>query len=297
MAVFIVLLGAFSYALSEIIYGYLCNNQFKNPITLTFFASIINFLFLPCIFFWGTPTLPPLTVIPAYVSLGIIMVLVQIPAYQAFKENDTSVVNCLWTLGKVILPFAAFIFLGEKLIWQQYLGFFLIIFSNIFLNFDTSAKSKLNLAFFLMLGCSLFNTASSVIEKYILNEDTNWINLIVYVNIFSTLITSLLLINKKIRTDIIKHTSAFSLCWKHFIGAEILSFIGHCCGIYALSRLPLVVKSALSSTESAFILVLSLFMIKVFKINLKEKVTKKDILRKIICFSFVILGIILSVKI
>ena len=296
MAVFIVLFGAFSYALSEIIYGYLCNNQFKNPVTLTFFASIINFLFLPCIFFWGLPTLPPLNVIPAYISLGIIMVLVQIPAYQAFKENDTSVVNCLWTLGKVILPFAAFIFLGEKLTWQQYLGFFLIIFSNIFLNYDVSAKSKLNLAFFLMLGCSLFNTASSVIEKYILNEDTNWINLIVYVNVFSAVITSLLLLNKNFRIDIIKHASVFSSCWKYFIGAEVLSFIGHCSGIYALSKLPLVTKSALSSTESVFILMLSLFMIKIFKINLKEKIAKKDILRKIICFSIVILGIILSAK-
>ena len=296
MSVFIVLFGAFSYALSEIIYGYLCNNQFKNPVTLTFFASIINFLFLPLIFFWGIPTIPPLNVIPAYIALGIIMVLVQIPAYQAFKENDTSVVNCLWSLGKVILPFAAFLFLGEKLSWHQYLGFFLIIFSNIFLNFDASAKSKLNLAFFLMLGCSLFNTACSVIEKYILNEDTNWINLIVYVNIFSTMVTSLLLLNKKIRTDIVKHTPVFTLCWKHFIGAEILSFIGHCCGIYALSKLPLVVKSALSSTESAFILVLSLFMIKVLNFNLKEKVNKKDILRKFICFSFVIIGVILSAK-
>ena len=296
MAIFIVLFGAFSYALSEIIYGYLCNNQFKNPVTLTFFASIINFLFLPLIFFGGMPSIPPLNVIPAYLALGIIMVLVQIPAYQAFKENDTSVVNCLWTLGKVILPLAAFIFLGEKLAWQQYLGFFLIIFSNVFLNFDASAKSKLNLAFFLMLGCSLFNTASSVIEKYILNEDTNWINLIVYVNIFSTLITSLMLLKKNIRVDIIKHTTVFSACWKHFIGAEILSFIGHCCGIYALSGLPLVVKSALSSTESAFILVLSLFMIKILKFNLKEKVEKKDIYKKIICFSVVIIGIILSAQ-
>lgn len=95
IAVFIVLLGAFSYALSEIIYGYLCNNQFKNPITLTFYASIINFIFLPFIFLWGLPTLPPLDVVPAYLALGLISLLVQIPAYQAFKENDTSVVNCL----------------------------------------------------------------------------------------------------------------------------------------------------------------------------------------------------------
>lgn len=296
MAVFIVLLGALGYALSEIIYGYLCNNQLKNPVTLTFYASIINFIFLPLILFWGFPTLPPLNVIPAYLALGLISLLVQIPAYQAFKENDTSVVNCLWTLGKVILPFVAFLFLGEKLSWIQYLGFFLIIISNVFLNFDSSQKSKLNLAFFLMLGCSLFNTASSVIEKYILNEDTNWINLIVYVNIFSTVMTSFLLLNRKCRADIKNNIQMFIICWRHFIGAEILSFMGHCCGIYALSRLPLVVKSALSSTESAFILVLSLFMIKVFKINLKEKVTKKDILRKIICFFIVILGIILSAK-
>jgi len=296
MAVFVVLFGAFSYALAAIVYGYLCNNQFKNPITLTFFASIINFLFLPLIFFWGLPTLPPPNAIPAYVALAIIMILVQIPAYQAFKENDTSVVNCLWSLGKVILPLAAFIFLGEKLAWQQYLGFLLIVFSNIFLNIDASAKSRLNLAFFLMLGCSLLNTANSVIEKYILNTDTNWINLIVYVNIFSTLITFLLLLNKNIRTDIIKHKSVFALCWKHFVSAEILSFVGHCCGIFALSRLPLVVKSALSSTEPAFILVLSIFMIKVLHIDLKEKITQKDVARKIICFFIVLAGIVLSAQ-
>lgn len=296
MAVFIVLLGAFSYALSEIIYGYLCNNQFKNPITLTFYASIINFIFLPFILPWGLPTLPPLDVVPAYLALGLISLLVQIPAYQAFKENDTSVVNCLWTLGKVILPFAAFLFLGEKLSWVQYLGFFLIVFSNIFLNIDSSQKSKLNLAFFLMLGCSLFNTASSVVEKYVLNEDTNWINLIVYVNIFSTILTFFLLFNRKFRTDIKNNSRTFIICWRYFIGAELPSFIGHCCGIYALSELPLVVKSALSSTESAFILIISIFMIKVLKFKLKEKTNKKDILKKAICFSLVILGVVLSAK-
>lgn len=296
MAVFVVLFGAFSYALSAIIYGYLCNNQFKNPITLTFYTSIINFVFLPLILFWGLPTFPPLDVIPAYLALGLISLLVQIPAYRAFKENDTSVVNCLWTLGKVILPFAAFLFLGEKLSYLQYLGFFLIVFSNIFLNLDCSRKSKLNLAFFLMLGCSLLNTTSSIIEKYILKEDTNWINLIVYVNIFSTIMTSFLLLNNKWRADIKQSAQMFIVCWRHFIGAEILSFIGHCCGIYALSKLPLVVKSALSSTESAFILVLSIFMIKVLKFDLKEKTSRKDIVKKVICFSLVILGIILSAK-
>lgn len=76
----------------------------------------------------------------------------------------------------------------------------------------------------------------------------------------------------------------------------MLSFMGHCCGIYALSKLPLVVKTALSSTESAFILILSVFMIKVLKFNLKEKTNKKDILKKAFCFSLVILGVILSVK-
>lgn len=148
---------------------------------------------MPLILFWGYPTFPPLNVIPAYLALGVIMLLVQIPEYQAFKENDTSVVNCLWTLGKIILPFAAFLFLGEKLSWSQYLGFFL------------------------MLGCSLINTVSSVIEKYIITEDTNWINLSVYVNIFSTIMTSFLLFNRKCRTDIKSNAKPFIVCWKHFI--------------------------------------------------------------------------------
>lgn len=126
-----------------------------------------------------------------------------------------------------------------------------------------------------MLGCSLFNTTSGVIEKYVLNETTNWINLIVYVNIFSTVLTFLFLLNKDWRADITNNVKPFIICWKHFIGAEVLSFMGHCCGIYALSKLPLVVKSGLSSTESAFILVISIFMIKVLKINLKEKTDKK----------------------
>ncbi len=294
MAVLIMLLGAFSYALAAVVYGYLCNNQFKNPITLTFFTSIINFLFLPLILFWGFPTIPPIEVIPAYIALGIIMILVQIPAYQAYKENDTSIVNCLWTFGKIIIPAASFLFLGERLNWWQYVGFFLIIFSNFFLNFDPSAKTKINLAFFLMLLCSLLNTSCSVIEKYILNTDINWINLIVYVNIFSTVISAFFLFNKTVRTDIIQNTSRFFGSWKQFIGAEILSFIGHATGIYALSKLPLVVKSGLSATESIFVLLICLFLIKVLKLDLKEKIDRKNTFKKIICFSVVIVGVVLS---
>ena len=73
-----------------------------------------------------------------------------------------------------------------------------------------------------------------------------------------------------------------------------MSFIGYCCGIYALSQLPLVIKSGLSSTQPIFILLISLFIIKVLKINLKEKIDKKSMLQKLICFSIVILGVVLS---
>lgn len=296
MAVFIVLFGAFSYALAEIIYSYLCNNRFKNPLVLTFYASITNFMFLPLILVWGTPTTPPVSVIIGYIGLGIISIWVQIPSYLAFRKNDASVVNCLWTLGKVILPAAAFLFLGERLSFAQYIGFFLIIFSNIFLNFDTSQKSKLNLAFFLMLGCSLLNTGSGVIEKYILNKDDNWINIVVYVNLISTAMTCMICLNTDLRKEIFTYGKVFKQSCKYLLGAEFLCFIGHCCGIYALSKLPLVIKSALASTESTFILLISIFMIKIFKIRLREKIGIRDILKKIICFMLVISGIVLTVK-
>ena len=45
-----------------------------------------------------------------------------------------------------------------------------------------------------------------------------------------------------------------------------------------------------------FILILSIFMIKILKFNLKEKTGKKDLLKKLIYFSLVILGVILSAK-
>ncbi len=287
-------LGAFVYALAAIVNSHICNAVIKSPLTITFYASVTNFLFLPFLLLFGTPSLPSQEAVPVYLLLAVFMVVMNVPTYQAFKENDASIVNCLWTLGKVLIPFMAFFFLDEKLSFLQYVGFFLIIFANLMLNFNPSAKLKLNNAFYLIAFASILGSCGLIMEKYLLMYDENWLNLIIYVNIFSVFISCAFLLRSKWRKDIKNSLPVFRKAWKYFGGAEMLSFAGHALGIWALAKLPAVVKESISSTEPVFVLIISILLILVLHIRIKENIRPANVLKKVVAFSLVAAGVVLS---
>ena len=281
------------FGIAVLIESRLANVTFKKPISMIFYVSLMNILFLPLLLLLGRPTLPTGEVFMYYSIIAAIGIAYLYPYYMAMKVIDTSIIAALFSLGQITIPIMSYFLLNEKLTLSQYIGFVIIVMSSIALSIKGKKIPKLNKAFYYMLFSAIIVSFSAVLEKYVLTIDDNWINLIFYPNFISGLIPFSFLLIKKWRKDIIKNFPPYRMKIRIFMLNEFICFIGAVCGIYALSGLSPTITKSIGATQPIFMIAISLFLLKKFNIPLKEKISRQIMLKKIFCFILIILGVIL----
>lgn len=227
--------------------------------------------------------------------LALVDVIYLYPYYTALKVIDTSIVGALFSLGQITIPVMSYFILNEKLGLTQYIGFILIIMASVALSIKGVKIPKLNRAFYYMLVASLLRAFYVVLEKYVLNEDGNWVNMAVYTSVFSGFIPFVLLFNKSCFNNIKKNFKPYIAKFRYFAVNEFFCFLGGACAIYGLSGLSPVVSVSIGATMPIFLLITSYLISKYFVVQLKEKLSIGVLMKKIFCFVLIILGIILVV--
>ena len=293
-ALLIAFLAPAFWAMSNVIDAHVSNNLVKRPDTLVFFYSMTNFLVIPFLLLLGTPAALPIALIP-YIFMGcLIEIVYQLPYFMALKRLETSISTALFSLGKIVTPLFAYIMVDETLSLPQYIGFVIIIVFNIILSFDPKEKFKLNTGFYLMLFVAIITTIQLVIYKRILME-LDWISTLFY-NVFFTMgIASFFLFRKACRQDVIYQAPRLLKRWKLFIANEAVGQMAQVAEIYAISLLPIVTFTGISDTQPLFVLLYGFLLYHLFKIQPQEKLSTQSILKKTICFIFIIGGIILVI--
>lgn len=292
---FIALLSPFFYAMAVLIESVLSNNTFKRQTTMIFYISLMNVVFLPLILVFGLPTIPTSYCICLYCVLALLDVVYMYPYYTALKVIDTSIVAALFSLGQIIVPMLSFIVLGEILNLHQYIGFTIIILSSVALSVKGTRIPKISRAFWYMVMSSLTISCRIILAKYVMNIDNNWINMVVYPNIISGIIPLGFLLFEKQRKDILRNFPPYLQKFKFFALNEFLCFSGLACSIFGLSKLSPVVSSGISSLEPIFLLAVGYTLSTCYNFVLKEKITRKILMKKLFCFVLIILGVILVV--
>ena len=289
MIYIIAFLSPLFYALSVLIESFLSLDIFKKPVTMCFYASLTNALFVPLMFYFGTPIWPKGYLWIVYTLLAIIDITYLCPYYIALKKTDTSVVSSLFAIGKIFVPLLSFCFLGDILTPLQYLGFFIVISASAVLNMNKGFTLRFNQAFYWMFLSSFLLSCRVILAKYALTQDGIWVNAIVFPNLISGAMVFLFLLVKNFRPDIKKHLRPYVKKLPLFIANEFVYFLAILTSIYALSKLSPVISSAIEATEPLFLLSFvalarPLYHFKEFKISFSKK---------IICFLLIILGITL----
>lgn len=294
------ILIAFSYPLLygfvNIIEGQLSNNTIKHPVSILFYMTLTNVVFLPLILFFGMPTFPSLFLLTCYFILAMLDQVYQIPYYIALKKIDTSIVGALFSLGRVGIPILTYFFLDERLELTQYIGFILIILSSIALSIKSFKLPKLNIAFFLMLLSSSLRSVFAVLEKYTIDTDGNWINMVIYPALFSYILAFGLLIIPNWRKDITGQFSNYKNKFGFFISVEIFAFIASSIMFFVLPHISAVTKTSISATMPIFILLTGVVAYRFFNIKLNENLDKNEITKKLLLFSIMVLGVYLLVR-
>ncbi|MBP5343526.1 MAG: EamA family transporter [Alphaproteobacteria bacterium] len=287
----IAFLAPLFYATSLVIESFLSLAVFKRPLVMVFFVSLTNALFTPLVLLLGVPTIPTLSSIIIYLLIATIDICYLYPYYTALKKTDTSIVSSLFALGKIFVPFAAFILLNETLSVEQYIGFFIIIATSSILSKKTRARLRLNKAFYFMFLSSFLLAIRICLAKLVMEWDHNFINVLVYPNLISGLIPFTFLLSVRNKYAIKRKFPIYKKQFKFFVIIEFLTAIAIATSTIALSKLSPVICTAIEATEPLFVLVIALLINSTGCFHFHEKTS---VFKKITCFLLIILGIILT---
>jgi uncharacterized membrane protein len=285
---FFALVAIISHGITNFIDNFLATKLFSSKTTLMFYSSLLNLLFLPVLFlFYGLPSIPAIQYWGYIFIIGFIELAYLYPYYESLIQDDTSIVVSLFSIGKILVPILAYLFVGERLGLYHYIGFFIVIFSSFLLTYKGGLK--FNKSLWYMFLCSLLLAIEAVICKYVL-ESVDWVSVFTWSTVVSFLLVFLFLISAH-RQDIISSKKNFTANWKLFVLNEMLSFIGNAFSMLCFALAPLTLVKGFFSLQSVIVLVLGIVGMKLFPKYFKEEITASAIIKKIILFIIMIFGV------
>lgn len=293
LGVFIGFFSTICYGFSALVDSHISNSLFKKSSVIMFFNTLTNIIGLPFLFFFGVPEVMPWDVLPWFIGVILICLLYQIPYYKAMQSLDASVSSALLQFGSIIIPFLSYFWLGDKLTAEQYAGFAIVVAASVILNLNFKAKFKLNQGFWLMLGVSLMLALRIVLCKYILDR-ISWVSVVFYRIMIENLLLLPVLLLPVYRRNIREAFPVYLKNWRYFLFNELLDQSANFSGKYALSVLSAVIMAAIRATRPIFIL-LTAFIMKLChsKTTVKEEITWHLSLKKLVCFTFIIAGVLM----
>lgn len=111
-----------------------------------------------------------------------------------------------------------------------------------------------------------------------------------YEALISNLLTMSFLFFKKPRQDIVNFWPTYKKKFHLFLIMELIDRTAIMGSSFGLERLPVLVQKSISSTQPLFVLFYSVIGRKFF--GFKEKTDHKIIIKKVICFAAIIIGVL-----
>ncbi len=299
MWLFIALLAPIFYGIANVSDSFLVNKNFKNPMTLTFYAFLFDIIFIPILFLLYHPSFSNISIslLPIFILLGIINVSYLYPYYKGLQSDDTSTAMSFFGLGRIFIPILAFFIVGEKLSFGEYIGIAFIIIGSILLSMKGSLKNiKFSKAIFYILLSSFIISFEGVLLKYLFERGVSVSTGVAGEMIFSFLFVFLFLLRKETRLDIVNNFTIFKNKIPLFFVEEGSTFIAFVSGSYALNMAPVSLVKGIGALTPFFVLAYAKLFGKKLPNLFNEQKGTGITLKKIILFSLTALGIFLIVR-
>lgn len=284
-----------THALSNIFDAYITGTLFKKTATTIFYANITNILGPLALLFIGPVQFLPASVIPYAILISLINFGYLFPYYSALKTTDTSIVAALFSLEKIFIPFWAYLIVNEILQPAQYTGLGIIIVASLILNLESGKSIKINKGFWLMLLTAVILSFENVFYKKILQQ-TDWISAAFWSAVLTFCLRWTILLSKTARQDIIKNFPKYKTNFSKFCFIEIFEQLGNLAPVFALSVIPVLMETSISSTQPIFVIIFGYLLTQIFGRRFRENLTHKEIIKKLICFIFIGIGVNLAIS-
>jgi drug/metabolite transporter (DMT)-like permease len=283
------------YALANVLDSGLTNRLFKSAFLLTILSAFAIVPFLPLVWVLDPPQVPALNIFPFFILVAFIELFYGFPYFKALQHDDTSVAISLFSLGKILVPILAFLFIGELLRPIQYFGFFLIIISSAALTFNPDVKFRLNKSFFYMLLSSSMLAIEVVIYKYIFDQ-VSWGTGFVWTVGISGLIGLFTLFVPSVRRTIKTELPALKKYYWLILLIGGIGFFGSSGFTYSISQVPATVSRSIGSFQPVFVLLYAIIFKRFFPAGFREEIGIRSLGKKILLFIITIIGVVLTVR-
>lgn len=282
------------YAIAEIFDNFLINKEFKHPMTLAFYTSLFNLIFVPILFYFSPPTLPPLHTLPLFIGLGFVAVGYLYPYYRGLQADDTSIAVSFFAVGRIFVPVLAFFIVGEVLDFQQYVGIGLIIISVFALALHHAQhRFKFSKAMG-YISCAAFLLAfEGVFLKLLFDQGVTVSTAVGGESIMALIFGVSLLLSRSIRKDAKATFPLFIKLAPLFLLEEFFTFLGLTAESQAISLTSVSVVKGITMASPFFLLLYAWLGHGIFPKLFKEDLHRKKVLRKFVLFVVLIVGIIL----
>lgn len=282
------------YAIAEIFDNFLVNKEFRHPMTVVFYSFLFNLIFVPLLFIFQHPAFPPLHTLPIFLLLALVNVGYLYPYYRGLKSDDTSVVISFFAIGRIFVPVFAFLIVGEVLAFQQYAGIALIILSVAALaTHHSKQRFKFSKALWFIALAALLLAVEGVLLKLLFDQGINVSTAVGGESILSTLLAMFILCSGQVRKDVRAVWPLFVKLSPLFLLEETLTFLGQVSESTAISLTSVSVVKGITMASPFFLVAYAWAGHKMFPNLFKEDLHRKKIVRKLLLFVVLIIGIIL----
>jgi drug/metabolite transporter (DMT)-like permease len=304
-----VLIAIISYLLlatSNLGDKFLIENVLSSSRVYAFLASIMGGLVVlaaPWFLHW-----PGFYFFAFNIFVGLLFPLCLFFMFKALKEGDTSKVDVL--IGGIIPIFTiigSFVFFGERFFLHQWLGIFSLILGTIFLalvsgqgGYQALLRSKR--AFYLSLVSAIFFAVFFLGTKFAYNHQ-DFASAFIWIRMGAVLGALIMITDKHARQEIFaglylkkSESSAKSPKRKKrnkvlIFGNQALGAVGFILQNYAISFGSVAVVNALQGVQYAFLLIIG-WLLTIFHPHIiKEDISDKIILRKVLAIALISIGL------
>ena len=290
LGILVAFISPMAHAVSNIFDSYVSGTVFKRIPTTIFYVNLTNILGILCL-----PLFGPIHSLPveAWLLVGLLAAInigYQFPYFAALNRTDTSVVAALFQIEKVFIPVWAFLIVGEVLQPIQYLGFGIIILFSLLLNISRKTHIKINSGFWLMCLVSIMLSFDGAFCKALL-EHTDWVSAAFWVAVISFVMQFMMIFIPTTRQDIVKSFGKYRRRFGAFVFIEIFDQLGSFSPIFALSLIPVLVDSGIQSVQPIFVALYGLVLAKVFDKRFHEDISRGAMIKKVLCFIMIGVGV------
>ena len=285
------LIATLLWSITAIIDKFILTKITQNEYIPLFFSSVIGVITAIIIFFILATESISYYGYHLPLAAGLLYGIAGLFYFKAVKKKEISRVIALWNTAPIITAILAIIFIGEVVTINKYLavlalvlGVYILESKDYWFSFTAGAK--------LILFSTVLVSIHYILIKLAFNQIDNFFIVFALVRIGYFIATlPLFLINKQQISKFI-----YKLDRKTFIilvSSESLTTLGNLSITIAASTGYITLVNGLSSLQPLVVLILAAITTKIFRLNIKERLSVADFKRKFVAIIIIMTGLLL----